>query len=116
MSVNASDADITVISSNNICFRLHSTNIEVQTGAFRPIDQQRLPEPSDVLAILFQFLYPQNHPKLMNTEFYTVRAVATAAEKYKVFSAMHVSQVRLRYAPSLLVSSSLGIGWFYHTI
>ena len=82
-------------------FRLHRTNIEVQAGKFTPINQQRLPEPAHVLIILFQFLYPYNHPKLTNTAFETVNAVATAAEKYKIFSAMHISQVRLRYAPSL---------------
>ena len=98
MSVNAIDADITVKSSDDVLFRLHRTNIEVQAGEFRPIDQQQLPEPAHVLAIIFQFLYPQDHPKLTDTEFETVQAVATSAEKYKIFSAMHVSQVRLRYA------------------
>lgn len=77
-------------------FRLHRTNIEVQAGSFRPIDLQQLPEPAHVLVVLFQFLYPKNHPKLTNTSFKTVEAIATGAEKYRIFSAMHVSQVRLR--------------------
>ncbi|KJA23514.1 hypothetical protein HYPSUDRAFT_579476 [Hypholoma sublateritium FD-334 SS-4] len=93
---SASDADISVISSDNVLFRLHRTNIEVQAGGFTPINQQRLPEPAHVLVILFQFLYPQRHPKLTNTRFETVQALATAAERYKIFSAMHISQVRLR--------------------
>ena len=78
-------------------FRLHRKNIEVQAGAFHPADQQQLPERAHVLDVLFQFLYPKNHPKLTNMNFKTVEAIATAAEKYRVFSAMHVSQVRLRY-------------------
>ncbi len=107
MSVNASDADVTVKSSDDVLFRLHRVNIEVQAGEFIPIDQQQLPEPAHVLEILFQFLYPQNHPKLTDTEFETVQAVATSAEKYKIFSAMLVSQVRLRYAPSLVDENRL---------
>lgn len=54
-----------------------------------------LDEPSDVLEILFQFIYPRRHPSLEDIDFETLAAVAEAVEKYQVFSAMNLCAVRL---------------------
>ena len=54
-----------------------------------------LDEPSDVLEILFQFIYPRRHPSLEDTDFETLAAVAEAVEKYQVFSAMNLCALRL---------------------
>ena len=58
-------------------------------------EMMNLDEPSDVLEILFQFVYPRRHPSLEDTDFETLAVVAEAAEKYQVFSAMNVCPLRL---------------------
>ena len=58
-------------------------------------ETMNLDEASDVLEILFQFVYPRRHPTLEDTEFETLLAVAEAVEKYQVFSAMNLCAVRL---------------------
>lgn len=100
--VDFTDADITVKSSDGIIFRLHRKNLEVATGAFQLADSQTnsdeivvLSEPAAVLMILFQFIYPQKHPRLEEGAFESLLAVAEAVEKYKIFSAMYVSETRL---------------------
>jgi hypothetical protein len=60
-------------------------------------EEVELTETSDVLEILFQFIYPRKHPSLVNIKFSTLAGVAEAAEKYQVFSAMNICEIRMRY-------------------
>ncbi|KAG5637525.1 hypothetical protein H0H81_004221 [Sphagnurus paluster] len=68
---------------------------ESTTGSFPPSDIQSngdivlLQETADTLEILFQFTYPQRQP-LLNENMNSFAAVAEAAEKYEVFSAISV--------------------------
>jgi len=69
-----------------------------------------LTEPSEVLEILFQFIYPRRHPDIEELEFPLLAAVAEAAEKYEVFSGMSECKTRMRYlsfAPDLSVHKPL---------
>lgn len=100
-----SDADsmiVTIRSADNVLFNIHHKNLEVNTGAFpgKEFDARgevvHLTERADVLAILFEFIYPRRHPTLEDENFETVAAVAEAIEKYEVFSGMYTSIVRLR--------------------
>lgn len=58
-----------------------------------------------MLEILFEFIYPRKHPTLKDLEFETLAAVAEAAEKYEVFSAMSMCDVRMRYVCLLFLLS-----------
>jgi hypothetical protein len=55
-----------------------------------------LSETSVTLELLFQFVYPQRLPALVGESFSTIAALADAAEKYEVFSAMVVCEFRMR--------------------
>ncbi len=84
-------------------FHLHRKNLEVNTGAFPGVEFEmndeivELSEPSSVLQIMFRFVYPRRHPDLEDEDFETVIAVAEAAGKYDVFSAINTCVARLRY-------------------
>ena len=99
--VNFSDADITFLSSDLVTFKLHRKYLESNTGAFPTAEFEtngevvHLTEPSSVLEIMFQFVYPKRHPKLDKQDFISVLAIAEAVEKYEVFSAMNTCESRM---------------------
>ncbi|KAF9002363.1 hypothetical protein BDQ17DRAFT_1280633 [Cyathus striatus] len=100
---NKSDADVTFRSSDGVLFALHKMNLNLFTGGFPSADFKvedeviDLPEISTVLDLLFQFVYPQQLPSLGGVEFDTVHALALAAEKYFVYSAMGVCRAHMTY-------------------
>jgi hypothetical protein len=57
-----------------------------------------LTEDSSTLELLFQFIYPQRHPTLFDAPYEVVAPLAEAAEKYEVFAAMNICQIRILYA------------------
>jgi len=68
-----------------------------------------------VLEILFQFVYPRIHPDLRENDFETVTGVAEASEKYHVYAAMNICQLRIFFLPAavgllnfLLMPSNMG--------
>jgi hypothetical protein len=85
-----------------VYFYLHRKNLETNTGAFPPAEIETrgetvlLTEDSRVLELLFQFVYPMHHPSLATTPFETLLALAEAAEKYEVYSAMTVCNIRMQ--------------------
>ncbi|KAJ3711673.1 hypothetical protein EV361DRAFT_955277 [Lentinula raphanica] len=91
---NSQDAEITVISSDNVLFRLHKMNVQVTSGNLIRLNKLEtndfltLVEPAEVLEILFEFLYPDFETDLERLEFDALLSVAEAAEKYGVFYAM----------------------------
>ncbi|CAK5272717.1 unnamed protein product [Mycena citricolor] len=101
---NASDADVSFISSDRILFRVHRKNLEVCAEGFPPCEvaspgsQELIPleESSMTLELLFQFVYPRRHPGLDTVKFEVLAPLAEAAEKYQVFPAMNICHFRLR--------------------
>jgi hypothetical protein len=84
-------------------FKVHRKNLEFGTGAFPPSDTFQtmgeityLTETEDVLAVMFQFVYPRRHPDLEDMDFKIVIQVAEAVEKYEVFAGMNTCKLRLR--------------------
>jgi len=55
----------------------------------------RFDEPSGILEIVFQFVYPRRQPSLKDLDFQTIAAIADAVEKYKVFAAMNLCEEAL---------------------
>jgi len=104
---NASDADVIIESADGVQFHLHRKYLEAYTGAFPGpavaglgcIIQQdiaRLTESEKSLQIVFQFVYPKRHPDLAGIDFDTLSGVAEAVEKYEVFAAMVICEIRLK--------------------
>ena len=57
----------------------------------------QLPEKSVILDLLFQFCYPERHPELKGLAFDVLAELAEAAEKYKVFSAISICKIFMKY-------------------
>jgi len=62
-----------------------------------PKEEIDLAESCDVLAIVFDFMYPRRQEDIEKMEFEIVAQVAEAVEKYQVFSALKVCEMRLKY-------------------
>jgi len=108
------DSDVEVRSTDGFIFQLHRVVLGVTTGAFPVSDidtggeMVELTEPANVLEILFAFLYPKAHPDLHGVSYEILVAVAKAAGKYDIFSAVNVCNERLmkflpQYAPEILI-------------
>lgn len=67
----------------------------------------KLTESGETLELLFQYMYPQRRPEIKKIGFKQLEALAEAAEKYQVFSAMDVCQWRL----ACVVMKSQRITW-----
>jgi len=99
--VSLHDSDIEVRSGDGFIFQLHRVALGVSTGAFpgSEIDtggeMVQLTEPANVLGILFAFLYPKTHPDLHGESFEMLAAIAEAAGKYEVISAVDICNERL---------------------
>jgi hypothetical protein len=96
------DSDITIRSSDGVLFKLHQVNLKVSLGAWNHsvtgIDEVvQLSERSAVLDLLFQFCYPERHPRLDDLAFDDLAELAKAAETYKVFSAIDICRIRVKY-------------------
>ncbi|KAF8877234.1 hypothetical protein CPB84DRAFT_1817608 [Gymnopilus junonius] len=107
------DSDIEIRSADGFVFQLHRILLETATGAFpgSEIDTRgeivELTEPANILGILFAFLYPKKQSDLAKEDFSVIMAVAEAAEKYEMFSAMTLCSMRLtkflpQHAPEIL--------------
>ncbi|KAF8182745.1 hypothetical protein K438DRAFT_1839702 [Mycena galopus ATCC 62051] len=94
---SAPDADIIILSSDGVLFKVHRKNLVAHSGVFegaetatRPengAEPVELTEPADVLGLLLQFMYAQP-PDLQALEFRELAALAEAVEKYMVYSAL----------------------------
>ncbi|KAJ7434053.1 hypothetical protein B0H11DRAFT_741282 [Mycena galericulata] len=102
----SADADLTIQSSDAVLFKVHRKNLEVHSVVFAGAESAtlpenddeivRLPETSEVLDLLFQFMYPQPQPDLTALEFQTFADLAEAAEKYMVFSALTLCHMKMK--------------------
>lgn len=99
---NDTDTDVTFSAVDGTLFHLQRKYLETNTGAFPGAEFEtrgeitHLTEPSEVLEVLFQFIYPRRHPDIEELEFPLLAAVAEAAEKYEVFSGMSECKTRMR--------------------
>jgi hypothetical protein len=105
-------ANITYRSSDGILFKLHAKHLEATSARLLSLasrtkseldNQVPLDETSKVLEILFQFVHlpgeRSNHqqPSIMNMKPDLFFAIAGAAEKYVVFSAMSIVILHMQY-------------------
>jgi len=101
-------ADVSIGSADGKVFHLQRKYLEATTGGFpsAEFDTQgeliHLTESSIVLEALFRFSYPIKQPDLEDASFEVIAAVAEAAEKYEVFSAMNFCRLRMRFVQSTL--------------
>jgi len=83
-------------------FRVYRTHLETHTGGFAPAkiptleEVVVLSEPAEVLELLFQFTHPSRQPSVLNLEFDVLFALAEAAEKYEVYGAMNICNIRMQ--------------------
>jgi len=100
----APDADITILSSDRMVFKLHRKHLSVHSSIFADAENTTLPdaeaidlsEKGDALELLFQFMYPMRQPNLSLVPFATFYGLAEAAEKYEVFSAKSLCHLRMK--------------------
>lgn len=106
-SVCATDADMTISSSDGVLFKVYRKNLEVHSDVFANAEDTTRPENGDeivyltessiVLDLLFQFMYRQPQPDLEALEFKTFASLAEAAEKYVVYSALTLCRNKMKY-------------------
>ena len=95
-------ADVSFRSADGKIFHVQRKYLEVNTGGFPSAEFNtqgelaHLTESSAVLETVFRFTYPIIQPDLEDVGFEFIAAVAEAAEKYEVFSAMNFCRLRLR--------------------
>ncbi|KAJ7496463.1 hypothetical protein FB451DRAFT_1019366 [Mycena latifolia] len=97
---------MTVLSSDGVLFKVHRKNLEVHsdifadaTSATKPENDDEivhLSESSDVLDLLFQYMYRQPQPDLEAVEFRIFAGLAEAAEKYGVHSALGWCRAKMK--------------------
>ncbi|KAF9066350.1 ATP synthase regulation protein NCA2-domain-containing protein [Rhodocollybia butyracea] len=98
----SSGGDVIFRSSDGVLFFVHKDALGYCSGGFPDgdaitVDPEPVPltESSSVLEILFQFVYPRKQPALDDMKFSLFLAVAEAAEKYEVYFAMNICQLRM---------------------
>ncbi|KAF8159393.1 hypothetical protein B0H34DRAFT_401971 [Crassisporium funariophilum] len=99
-------------SSDEVCFKsadgqmfyVKRTALKATTGGFPSAEfassrseVTSLTETAQTLELLFQFVTPQRHPDLEDLDFETLAPLAEAVEKYQVFPAMGICNVRMRH-------------------
>ncbi|KAG6827492.1 hypothetical protein H0H92_011568 [Tricholoma furcatifolium] len=100
---NSEDADVAFRSSDGVIFKLHSANLNTATENLvvrrgtKLIEPVALDDKSDALTTLFQFVYPALHPDLEGLDFPRLLSIATAAEKYRIYSAMNVCKIQIKH-------------------
>ncbi|KAG6896812.1 hypothetical protein C0992_005912 [Termitomyces sp. T32_za158] len=98
---NASDADVVFRSSDNVLFHIHRRNLEVHAAGFPPAEFSTdgklvpLSEDASTLERLFQYIYPMRYQNVDLLSFEDLSNLAEAAEKYGVYSVMHLCQLRM---------------------
>ena len=111
VEVCANDADVICSSSDGVLFKIHRKYLEANAGAFPPInfatsdETVMLTESAAILELLFQFVYPRQHPDVDNIRSFELFArLAEAAEKYEIYPAMSTCKLRMRSAVLGMIS------------
>ncbi|KAL1678442.1 hypothetical protein EV122DRAFT_211989 [Schizophyllum commune] len=100
----STDGDIVIFRScDGVLFNIHRANLRAVTdGPFAEdfvssaTDVADLTEHSDILKIIFQFVYPGNLPLLEDVPPSFLFLIAEAAEKYRVAPAMAVCHLKIQ--------------------
>src|ERR1700733_738899 len=93
------NADITLLSSDNVLFRFHKKQLETQSGAFAASaasekdDPFVLTEPSEIVDLLLQLMSLQDPPDLQLLEFQTLAFLTDAVKKYDVFHSKTICRI-----------------------
>ncbi|KZV74943.1 hypothetical protein PENSPDRAFT_572392 [Peniophora sp. CONT] len=101
-TVSASDADLTLESSDGVLFKVHRINFSVHSCIFPgpevPVNDEvvKFLESSEVLELLLQFIYPNTSPDLEHLPFEILSDLAEASEKYHIFSAMEICRLHMK--------------------
>ncbi|TFK34131.1 hypothetical protein BDQ12DRAFT_727172 [Crucibulum laeve] len=99
-------ADLVLVSSDGIRVGAHSHCLELYSGGFISVlptisATEALEETAEVLEILMYYMHNGRQPSSRNIPFHILQALAAAAEKYLVYSAMEVLNLQMeRYIPS----------------
>ncbi|KAJ7897694.1 hypothetical protein B0H14DRAFT_2283433, partial [Mycena olivaceomarginata] len=113
--VCALDADLTILSSDGVIFKVHRKNLEVHSDIFADAEHitgtgkggdesVKLSESAAVLDLLFQYMYRQPQPDLRIVDFPVAAALAEAAGKYMVYSAVPAVISRMSEAARSCIS------------
>ncbi|PFH51731.1 hypothetical protein AMATHDRAFT_58584 [Amanita thiersii Skay4041] len=96
------DAGVIFQSVDGVKYRIHHKNLECSSNGFPPMELgsnekevASLSEESKILDLLFVFMYPEPQPDLEKLSFDVLAALAEAAERYQVFSAMAMCKVHM---------------------
>jgi len=103
----ALNADLTILSSDGVVFKVHRRNLEVHSDIFADAanatstpsgndEPVELSESSAVLELLFQYMYRQPQPDLKLVDFPVFAGLAEAAAKYVVYSALPAVTGRMK--------------------
>jgi hypothetical protein len=100
--VQDENADVNFKSSDDMIFRMYSHDLQCKSiGLLPAADQDEgatkdLVETADVLELLFQFVAPMQPPYLEKVPFKLGAALAEAAEKYHVYSAIPLCNIYMK--------------------
>ncbi|KAH8801939.1 hypothetical protein DL96DRAFT_773195 [Flagelloscypha sp. PMI_526] len=100
---NYPDADVAILSCDQVLFKIHSRNLSVCSAAFPQGDHHWSEgepavweEPSHVLEILFAYIYSdQAHPFLSDLSLTQVIEIGAAAHKWMIPGAIAICQTRI---------------------
>ncbi|KAK7445136.1 hypothetical protein VKT23_015004 [Stygiomarasmius scandens] len=110
------DGNVKFRSSDGMIFSIHQKYLEVTAEGFPSSSVNgstatananeiiSLTESSATLDLLFQFVYPKDQPDLSDLEFSALMDLAKAAEKYIVYNAINVCQLRMRFVGAIYES------------
>ena len=116
---------MTICCGDGVLLYLHRKNLDaisktLQTSEFLAGSDDgvvALPESSEILRIVFLFIYPNRHPNLRDQEFETLLEISDAVQKYKIFAAMETCEMRLMWVillkNNVLSSLSVIFGFFF---
>ncbi|KZV62484.1 hypothetical protein PENSPDRAFT_247767 [Peniophora sp. CONT] len=98
----AEDADVELLSSDNVLFKVHRASLASHSAVFPGQEVVTngeivsLSESSAVLDIILQYIYPSPPCHLDGLPFTTLYQVAEAAEKYQMFAVMEICRILLQ--------------------
>ncbi|KAI0052363.1 hypothetical protein FA95DRAFT_1389633 [Auriscalpium vulgare] len=101
---SSANSDVMIRSSDDVVFKLIRRDLAAYSEIFpgEDVDTHNevvlLTEDAETLELLFQYTCRQPLPILDDVPFEKVAKLAEAAEKYRVFSAMAICQIRMKAA------------------
>jgi hypothetical protein len=97
--------------SDNVLFQIDNSYLYALSkgwpsrNEFTTSNPISLPEDSSTVHLLFHFIHPLRLPNFLEQDFNVMESLATAAEKYKVYSAMNVCRIYMRFVGRIFSST-----------